>query len=501
MGRRRSDGIRASSVERDGSSFALQPPMPAAASYREINKMRRIGLLLVLGAVPVVGLPRLALAQTSVAAPATIGTSAAPTSAATPESPPSTQQVVTLAQAERSALEQQPQLRVARAGTEIAQGQADQARAPLLPQVVGQAGYTRETGNFAPRPGVLSAPPGYNLATSFDLWNFNVTGTQLLYDFGQTSQKYKAADLNVEVQRYTERSTRLLVLLNVRTAYFGARAMKELVAVARETLDDQNKHLAQVQGQVTVGTQPPIALAQQKAACANAVVQLIQAQNNYETSKAQLNQAAGIVGGTEYDVGDEQVAAPEDEDQTLDTLMAKAIAARPEIATFEKQRESQEATLSAARGGYGPTLSASAGATDVGESLTGLIPNWNAGLLLNWPLYQGGLTLAQIRQAQGGLDNIDAQKALEVLAVRLQVDTARLTVKAAKATIGASQDALDSSREQLRLAEQRFSTGVGNIIELNDAQVAYTTAAAQVVQARFALASARAQLLAALGRT
>ncbi len=85
--------------------------------------------------------------------------------------------------------------------------------------------------------------------------------------------------------------------------------------------------------------------------------------------------------------------------------------------------------------------------------------------------------------------------------MRLQVDTARLTVKAAKATIGASQDALDSSREQLRLAEQRFSTGVGNIIELNDAQVAYTTAAAQVVQARFALASARAQLLAALGRT
>ncbi len=149
------------------------------------------------------------------------------------------------------------------------------------------------------------------------------------------------------MQRYSEQATRLQVVLNVRTAYFNARAMKELVAVAQETLDDQNKHLAQVQGQVTVGTQPPIALAQQKAACANAVVQLIQADNNYETSKAQLNQAAGIVGGTDYDVGDEQVAVPEDEEQPLDTLASKAIAARPEIATFQKQRESQEATLSA----------------------------------------------------------------------------------------------------------------------------------------------------------
>ena len=75
-------------------------------------------------------------------------------------------------------------------------------------------------------------------------------------------------------------------------------------------------------------------------------------------------------------------------------------------------------------------------------------------------------------------------------------------MRAAKATIGAARrGASTSAREQLRLAEQRYATGVGSIIELDDAQVAYTTAAAQVVQARYSLASARAQLLAALGRT
>jgi outer membrane protein len=458
-------------------------------------------------AAPAALSPGVAVAQT--AAPATLAPAApAPSTASYVPAPAAPKRVVTLAEAERAALEQQPQMRVARAATDIAEGEANQARAPLLPQVTGTASYTRETGNYALRPGVAGFGAGGSVfSNSYDLWSFGLTGTQLIYDFGQTSEKYHAADLNVDAQRYSEQATRLTVVLNVRTAYFNARAMKELVAVAQETLDDQNKHLAQVQGQVTVGTQPPIALAQQKAACANAVVQLIQADNNYETSKAQLNQAAGIFGGTEYDVGDEQLPAPEDEDQPLEALAAKAIAARPEIATFQKQRESQEATLSSVKGGYGPTLSGSAGINDIGENLTaaqavgGLVPNWSAGLLLNWPLYQGGLTKGQIRQAEAGLDSIDAQRAVEVLAVRLQVDTARLSVRAAKATIGASQDALDSSRDQLRLAEQRFSTGVGNIIELNDAQVAYTTAAAQVVQARFALASARAQLLAALGRT
>ena len=123
------------------------------------------------------------------------------------------------------------------------------------------------------------------------------------------------------------------------------------------------------------------------------------------------------------------------------------------------------------------------------------------GRALTWPLFQGGLTTAQVHQAEANLEGIDAQRALEELQVRLDVDTARLAVRAAKATIGAADDALTSAREQLRLAEQRYATGVGNIIELDDAQVAYTTAAAQVVQARFGLATARAQLLAALGRT
>ncbi len=166
-------------------------------------------------------------------------------------------------------------------------------------------------------------------------------------------------------------------------------------------------------------------------------------QNNYETSKAQLNQAAGIVGGTDYDVGDEEVVAPEDEDQPLDALVGKAIAARPEIAALREaarvaggHAELRQGRLRAhaLRGGRGDRHRREPhGRPGAG----GLVPNWNAGLLLNWPVFQGGLTKAQVHQAQAGLDSIDAQRAVEVLQVRLEVDTARLAVRAAKATIGA----------------------------------------------------------------
>jgi outer membrane protein len=429
--------------------------------------------------------------------------------------PPPPTRVLTLNEAERAAVTSQPQLLVARAATATALAQADQARAPLLPQVTATAEYAREGGIYAaegshastsaggPTTATAVAPTnqsfGQVISTSTDVWLVELSATQLIYDFGQTYEKLRAADRNADAMSLTERSTLLTTLLNVRSSYFNARAMKELVAVAKETLDDQNKHLTQVQGQVSVGTQPQIALAQQLAAVANAKVSYITAQNNYEVAKSQLNQAAGITTGTDYDVGNEELAPLDDEDQPLTVLAPKAIAARPEMASFVKQRESQEATLRSAKGGYGPQFLASAAALEAGTD-AGLSPGWSAALILSWPIFQGGLTKGLVRQAEAGLQTVDAQRSLEELQIRLSVDSARLSVHATKATIGAANDALTSSREQLRLAEQRFATGVGDIIELNDAQVAYTSAAAQVVQAHFNLATARAQLLAAMGR-
>jgi outer membrane protein len=426
---------------------------------------------------------------------------------ATPRTTAAPLRTLTLAEVERAALSRQPQVLVARAATDVAEAQVEQATAPMLPQVSATGQYLRTTGNYAPRPGALPSVGGVSVSTStsynpqFDSWLFSLSATQLLYDFGQTSERRKAALATADAQRSGEQVTRLQVLSNVRRTYFAARAARDLVDVARETLVDQQRHLLQVQGFVTVGTQPPIALAQQKAAVANAQVSMINAANNYETAKAQLNQAAGLTGGTEYEVTDETLPPLDDEDQPLDVLVPKALAARPELAQIDRERASQEAILASVRGAYGPTLSATAGATEQGTALDGLVPNWQFGALVNWNILQGGLTRGQVHQASATLSSLDAQRSLLELQVRLDVDAARLAVSAAKASIAAAEDARSSAQEQLRQAEQRYATGVGSIIELNDAQVAYTSAAAQAVGARYTLAGARAQLLAALGRT
>lgn len=149
--------------------------------------------------------------------------------------------------------------------------------------------------------------------------------------------------------------------------------------------------------------------------------------------------------------------------------------------------------------GLEASMSVSTGLTKAGTGLSDLTWNWNANVLLSWPLFQGGLTRAQSREARANLSNLHAQVDSFRQQVRFEVDHARLAVQAAKAAIGATDEAVFNAQERLRLAEKRYETGVGNIIELADAQLALTDAESQKVQAEYNLASARARLLQALG--
>jgi outer membrane protein len=426
--------------------------------------------------------------------------------------------VLTLADAVSTAARQQPQIRQARAATDAAAARVEEARSAYLPQLTALATFQLTTGNTAPHAGpqttftaatpngtpVIITPTAPTPITApYGAFNFQLNATQLIYDFGATWEKYKASKASVEALRATEQVTGNQIVENVRTAFFQARAQKALVKVAEETLANEQKHLLQIQGFVAVGTHPVIDLAQARTDLANARVALISAQNAYMTSKAQLNQAMGLVGGAlDYEVADDSLPPVEGEEEPIDQLGQQALKARPELLSFQKQREAQELTIKSIKGTYLPSISATGQAAESGIATApaGAALNWwYAGVAVNWPFYQGGLTKGQVREQEAILRGIDAQTDVEKLQVRLDVEQARLSIRAYKNTIAATKDALTNSRDLLRLAEGRYATGVGGVIELGDAQVAYSNAEAQVVQAEYNLAVARTQLLAALG--
>lgn len=412
--------------------------------------------------------------------------------------PPNT---MSLEEALRLARTHQPALRQAEANVSAAEARTGSARAGLLPQVVGRAAYQRGTSNSASSSSVTL--PGTSRGSSFDTSNrfsLDLGADWLLFDFGQTLNHWRAARAAAEAQRDTGRVALQRVLANVRTTYFVARATKALLVVAQETLANQQNHLGQIQAFVEVGSRPEIDLAQARADMANARVQLINAQSQYATAKAQLLHAVGLTTPTDFDIADDSMPNVQGEDEAPEMLLEEALAARPELASLAKSIQAQELVVSAARAGWAPSVSASTAISDSGRELDNLAWNWNGGVSLRWPLYQGGLTTAKTQEAEANLSGVQAQLESSRQEIRLELEKARLGVLGAKASLTAAEEAAQNASERLRLAEGRYTTGVGGIIELGDAQLALTSARAQRVQADYNLATARANLLLALGR-
>ncbi|HEX3596214.1 MAG TPA: TolC family protein [Polyangiaceae bacterium] len=421
------------------------------------------------------------------------------------EQPP---RVLGLDDAVAAALQNQPTVLVARAQTEAAAGRVEQARSGYLPQVTGNALYERVHGSTASATSTTAGgttstgltPVAAGGSATYDLFSAGISATQLIWDFGQTIDRTKAAAASRDAQQSSERSTKQQVVLQVRRTFFQAHAQKALVIVGNESVGNQERHLAQIRGFVEQGIRPEIDLAQARTDLANAKVTLINARTNYVTAKAQLNQAMGVQGPLDFEVSDDALPGIAEEDQPIPRLVAIASESRPELVALLRQRRAAELTLSAIHGAYGPSLSALGGISETGVALDALGTRWNVGLSLNWPLFQGGLTAGQSREARANIDAAAAQITAEQLQIRVEVEQAELAIQSAKVVIEAAKDATTNAHEQLRLAEGRYESGVGSIIELDDAQLAVQSAEAQSVQAEFNLALARAQLLSALGR-
>ena len=420
---------------------------------------------------------------------------------------------VTLEEAVRAAEAQKPEVRVAQANAAVGVARTVQARAPALPQIKVEAEYDRTTGNRRQSSGRDTLVS--NSWNFYDWFEGQVTGTQLIWDFGKTLNSWRAAEMRAVALADTERATRLEAVGTVRAAFFRARAAKALIGVARQTLANQERHLAQITGFVQAGTRPEIDLAQSRATSANARVGTIRTENDFTAARAELNQAMGVAGDTDYDVADDGFPPVPGETGPLGALIDEAIRARPDLAALDHRVRAQELAARAVRGNYWPSLNLIGAARDEGQSLEQtrrlegftVITNggmaWNVwgGVQLSWPLFQGLLTRGQVREADAEVAAARAERDGLVNQVWVAVQQAVASVRSAQEALVASDQALAAARERLRLADGRYTAGVGSIIELSDAELGSTTAGAQRVAAEYALATARAALVLALGRT
>jgi outer membrane protein len=374
------------------------------------------------------------------------------------------------------ALANHPDLKAAQATVDAGHQRTWQAISSALPQVNASYGANRRSTSPTARTGAAVS----NQSQTFNFYSTGVSLTQILFDFGQSLDAIRAARATEQSLQADEATVRETVLFGVKQAYFSLLTAKRLLGVAQENVRQNQKHVDLAQGRFDVGLATRFDVTQAQVQLANAELSEVTARNNVAVASETLRNALGLDGPLDFeivdtmDVHDLRVEEP----GALDL----AYEHRPELLSQKLKERSQEDQIAALRKNYLPNVTGNAIYDFTGQDYP-LDPTWNFGANVNLSVFNGGLTTAQIGEAKANLANLKYQERSLRQQIALEVRQAVLNLTQALESIRVSQKGLQQARENLDLAEGRYRTGVGNIIELTDAQAGLTTAEGNNVQA------------------
>ncbi len=341
---------------------------------------------------------------------------------------------------------------------------------------------------------------GHNTTFSYDdiTWGFN--GSWTLFDFGRTYYSVRSyAELDKALYK-TLSSVQQNVVYDVRDAYYSLLRAQTLVKVAGDTLAQANEHLREAKGFYDTGVKPRYDVTQAEVGVNNAKVQVIQAYDAVTQARINLNTTMTVDPMTRTIVVDRPELEPLD--KTLEQYLALAIENRPDIKALESQRKAYGLAVKGALAGFMPVISAS-GAYDwnrlVYPDQPGVFGTSNYAVGITVPLFQGFRTVAEVGQARAAALSAKYRVEDSKLGVENDVASAYLAAQDASARIAALKVSVRKAKENLDIAQGRYEAGVGNIIDVTDAQVQLTQARTDEAQAYYDYHLAYSRLLRSTG--
>jgi len=403
-------------------------------------------------------------------------------------------QPLTLEEAIRLALKGNRAFQIAQRSVEKARERIGEARGAGNLQIQSSSTYTRfdrvATARFGPQQVRLG-----NIENRVAV----LTLTQPVDISGVIRNGVRAASLGYELTLLDYERARNELILQVTNAYQNVARAESFVRVAEEALKNAQERLRITRVQVDTGVASRFDLLRAETQVAQNEQALLNARNQVELAKAALNNLLGRDLNAPV-----QVVLPDSlpaMEQELDALLQEAYARRPELRAAERNRELARVNIENARRGNLPTLAIN-GQWNFNLNTSVFNPRrqtFTATAVLSFPVFDGGITRARVEQAREDLQiaEINLQQVRE--GVALEVRTAYLNLQDARKRLEVARKGLELATEALRLARIRYEAGVSPQLEISDAELAYTQAQTNLINAQFDYLNAYAALQKAVG--
>jgi outer membrane protein len=326
--------------------------------------------------------------------------------------------------------------------------------------------------------------------------------TQEAFDFGRIAAQRATLDALVEVQKQAASVALLDVDFGVEEAYFAVFAAKGVLKAADDAYTRAKTHRDLAKAGVDSGLRSPIELTRQEAELARYDIGRIRAAGGVAIAESVLGASIGAPEASVDVVG--EAPHPSDMPSLQDAIRRAAIRdprVRQALAQIKANEEKTRAIgaelrpnayltgLASLRGGSAPRSEDPTNPTET--AWLPHTPNWDVGLVIDWPIFDG--TVVARKNASRATEQV-AREELDVVREQ-QVATIEKTFtqfEVASQALPGLQQAVTAAHANYDQADARFRAGLGNAVELADAEDLRASTEINLALGQFDVAKARA---------
>jgi outer membrane protein len=407
------------------------------------------------------------------------------------------QDKMTLQQFIDTAVRNSPSVQIAGEAVAGAEDRIREAKSYLLPQVGFASSYTRLS--LVQEFDIPSL--GHFKFSTPDTYSFRLGATQPLFTWGRLGKTVEMSRVGRDIADSGVTLTQQTLVYQIVPIFFGVLYTNEAVRVLDATLDSLNSRLAILQERYKAGLASDFDVSLLSVQISGLESQRLDLLNNVRKLMMTYNRIAGRP--VESTFTPEATLELEPVTADAQALAAEAAANRPEAKLVENQRNLAQTQIDLARTADKPNLIAQFNY----EFRNGFLPNvgqikgyWNAVLAVSYPIFDGRRTSAQVAEAQVALRTVEEQAADLQRSFVLEINQALADLKTLELRIAVEKAKIEHAEKALRIADERYRSGLMSMTDLVEAQDSLNTARLNYLQLTYNHVLARYNMYKAAGR-
>ncbi len=380
------------------------------------------------------------------------------------------QKVYTLEECLRIAKEQNPQIKISESNIAITGAELTSAFGNYLPNLSFSMGYTRQLNleegqkiNIGGQTIVVGKiePNSYNM---------NLSVNMNLFDGFSREATYSQAKDNLNSAFSSYSQTINNVAINVYRSYISVVRAEKILSVRQKNLETGTKELERTRAYYEVGSIPVTNVLSQEADLSAKEIEIIQAENDLKNAKANLMVAIGLNPDVDYTVSDVELPKQITESDIanfrkelgdLESLTNRAFKNRFDYLALNQKISSAQSSLTIARSGYLPTLSAYGGWSWANNEFNKFadLGRTYVGLALRIPIFENFRTNYQLELAEAQVLQLNMQKLQLEQSIRSEIIRALNNFETAVKQLDATERSYIASRKNYESAKERYQVG------------------------------------------